>query len=78
MGISAKLAIPQLLPLLDDPSVEVQKQAALAVGYISPGDESIVPCLMPLLKHRNQEVRANAADAMGAKLPSIPLVDRRP
>jgi HEAT repeat protein len=68
MGESAQLAIPQIIPLLQDselvfglPGMPISA-AAITLGQIG---KSAIPQVIPLLQDPNPMVRSNAAHALG-------------
>lgn len=57
-------ALPQLLPLLDDPAANVRNFAVAAVGMIRPINPATIERLRRMLRDEDPRVRVSAAEAV--------------
>src|SRR5689334_5770623 len=57
MGAAAKEAVPALLELLKDGSVQNRKLAAWTLGYLGPGAVEAIPALLVAVRDSNEGVR---------------------
>ena len=64
LGKEARAAIPALIDALKTQSVDVRREAALALGSVTKGTEDGVLALIGALSDEDIEVRSNAADAL--------------
>jgi HEAT repeat protein len=61
-GLKAENAIPEILPLLDNPDSNVKRDACRTLAVL--GDKSLIPKLEPLLSSPEPAVKKDAADAI--------------
>jgi HEAT repeat protein len=70
MGPGAAEAVPALLELLQDASVQNRKLAAWTLGYIGQGAVEAIPALRVALRDSNEGVRQMACEALDKISPS--------
>jgi HEAT repeat protein len=61
-GLKAQSAIPQILPLLDNPDSNVKRDSMRTLAVL--GDKSLIPKIQPLLTYPDLAVQKDAADAI--------------
>jgi HEAT repeat protein len=61
-GLKAQSAIPQILPLLDNPDSNVKRDSCRTLAVL--GDSSLIPSIKPLLTYPDLDVQKDAADAI--------------
>jgi HEAT repeat protein len=61
-GLKAQNAIPQILPLLDNPDSNVKRDSMRTLAVL--GDSSLIPKIKPLLTYPDLAVQKDAADAI--------------
>jgi HEAT repeat protein len=61
-GLKAQSAIPQILPLLDNPDTNVKRDSMRTLAVL--GDSSLIPKIKPLLTYPDLAVQKDAADAI--------------
>jgi HEAT repeat protein len=61
-GLKAQRAIPQILPLLDNPDSNVKRDSMRTLAVL--GDSSLIPKIKPLLTYPDLAVQKDAADAI--------------
>jgi HEAT repeat protein len=61
-GLKAESTIPEILPLLQNPTRNVVRDAIRAIASL--GNKSHIPAIEPLLKHADPAVKKDAADAI--------------
>jgi HEAT repeat protein len=66
MGASAKSAIPELIPLLQDADALTRRLAAYALGQIGPAAKSAVPELKKSYRDSDSTVMSTAMNAVQA------------
>lgn len=73
---AAPLIGPRLLPLLNDPSVEIAYEAMTTLAVVGYEPRTVIPLLIPFLNHTNQRMRIEASYALGSYplLPESSLV----
>jgi HEAT repeat protein len=64
MGPGATAAVPTLLELLQDASVQNRKLAAWTLGSIGQGAEEAIPALLVAVQDTNEGVRKMAREAL--------------
>jgi HEAT repeat protein len=65
-GSAAKIAVPRLRELLDDPDKNVRYGASRALAQIAgSGAKEAIPGLMDAIKEKDEDIRADAAFALG-------------
>jgi HEAT repeat protein len=70
MGAEAGKAVPTLLELLQDASIQKRKLAAWTLGNIGQGAVEAVPALLVALRDTNEGVRKMAREALEKVSPS--------
>ena len=70
MGPEAREAVPTLLELLQDASVQNRKLAAWTLGYIGQAAVEAIPALLVALRDSNEGVRKMACEALEKIRPS--------
>ncbi len=65
LGQIGKASVPYLVELLDDPTADVRRDAALALGEVGAGAKDAVKPLIPLLKDSDAGVRVAVFVALG-------------
>jgi HEAT repeat protein len=63
-GLKAESTIPEILPLLQNPTRNVVRDAIRAIASL--GNKSHIPSIEPLLKHADAAVQKDAKDAIFA------------
>jgi hypothetical protein len=63
-GMNVPEAVPQILPMLNDPEPHVIRDACRTLAAI--GHRDVIPYIQPLLAHPNGSVRADAKNAIAA------------
>lgn len=63
-GLKAESTIPEILPLLQNPTRNVVRDAIRAIASL--GNKSHIPAIEPLLKHADAAVQKDAKDAIFA------------
>ena len=61
-GLKAQSAIPQILPLLDNPDSNIKRDSCRTLAVL--GDKSLIPKIKPLLDYPDVSVQKDAADAI--------------
>jgi HEAT repeat protein len=61
-GLKAPSAIPQILPLLDNPDLNIKRDSCRTLAVL--GDKSLIPKIKPLLDYPDVAVQKDAADAI--------------
>jgi HEAT repeat protein len=61
-GLQAQRAIPQILPLLDNPDSNIKRDSCRTLAVL--GDKSLIPKIKPLLDYPDVSVQKDAADAI--------------
>jgi HEAT repeat protein len=64
MGSKAEVAVPRLMPLLQDTNPWTRAMTAGALGRVGPGAKDAVPALVKALKDQNPLVRYYASEAL--------------
>jgi HEAT repeat protein len=64
MGPEAREAVPTLLELLQDESIQNRRLAAWTLGYIGQGAVEAIPALLVALRDSNEGVRTMAREAL--------------
>lgn len=64
MGPEAREAVPTLLELLQDESVQKRKLAAWTLGYIGQGAVEAIPALLVDVRDSNEGVKQMAREAL--------------
>ena len=64
MGQEAKEAVPTLLELLQDESIQNRKLAAWTLGHIGQGAVEAIPALLVAVRDSNEGVRTLAREAL--------------
>jgi HEAT repeat protein len=70
MGQKAREAVPTLLELLQDESIQNRKLAAWTLGNIGQGTVEAVPALLVTVRDSNEGVRTMAREALEKISPS--------
>jgi HEAT repeat protein len=70
MGPEAREAVPTLLELLHEESVQKRKLAAWTLGYIGQGAVEAIPALLAALRDSNEGVRKMVCEALEKINPS--------
>lgn len=70
MGQEAREAVPTLLELLQDESIQNRKLAAWTLGHIGQGAVEAIPALLVALRDSNEGVRTMAREAVEKINPS--------
>jgi HEAT repeat protein len=71
LGPTAKVAVPDLIKLLDSPDVETKLYTAAALAELGPDAKAAIPTLEKLAESEDEEVREIAREAIG-QLEAIP------
>ena len=66
MRESAKVAIPDLIPLLKDSDRGVRRSTVSILGFIGESAKVAIPDLIPLLKDSDSEVRRSTVSILGS------------
>ena len=61
-GLKAQSAVPQILPLLDNPDLNVKRDSMRTLAVL--GDKSLIPKIKPMLDYPDLAVQKDAADAI--------------
>jgi len=61
-GLKAESKIPEILPLLYNPTPNVVRDACRTLAVL--GNKDLIPKIEPLLKHADKKVQADAQDAI--------------
>jgi HEAT repeat protein len=70
MGAGAREAVPTLLELLQEESVQDRKLAAWTLGYLGQGAVEAIPLLLVAVQDTNEGVRKMAREALEKISPS--------
>jgi HEAT repeat protein/S1-C subfamily serine protease len=65
LGPDAKIAVPDLIPLLKDPDNLVRRFTRTALDKIGPPTKNEVPTLLEMIEDPNATVRIHVVDALG-------------